>query len=478
MRNLGRPAIVLSVGLVAVICGFDMWFTPRVVAAPPQGPPASTYHLSKKVVLGGDGGWDYLFADSDTHRVFLSRGSHTMVVDAEGKVLADIPKTDGVHGIAIAPEFNRGFTSNGRANTVTIFNLATLQVTGEVKVNGENPDTIIYDPSSKRVFTFNGRTNNASAIDAKTGEVAGVIDLGGKPETAQADGAGHIYANIEDKSTIVALDSKSLRVLSTWPLAPCESPSGLAIDAANHRLFAGCHNKMMAVVDSTNGKIVATPPIGDGVDADSFDPGTGFAFASCGDGTITVVHEDSPDKFTVVDTIMTQRGARTMTVDTKSHTVYTVTSDFAPAPAATPENPRPRPQALPNTFTILIYALGAGPAASAAAPSGAATSGSSGAGGAAVTTASSTTGDQGGSLVAKGKSLFNSYGCYECHGMNGEGTDNAPDLIGTRLSGPEIAQFLQKPSADAQTKGMPNVAATSPDLQPLVAYVLTLKKAQ
>jgi DNA-binding beta-propeller fold protein YncE len=341
-----RAAILIFACSIAVV---------NHAIAAPQASGGSGYHLAKKVALGGEGRWDYLLADQATQRVFISRSTHTMVVDPDGKVLGDIPNTPGVHGIALAPEFNRGFTSNGGANTVTIFDLATLKVIGEVNVTGQNPDSILYDSASKRVFTFNGRSGDTTAIDAKTGEVAGSMPLGGKPETAQGDGAGHIYVNLEDKSQIVEFDSKALKVLNTWPIAPCDGPSGLAFDVAHNRLFAGCGNKMMAVVDSTNGKVVATLPIGQGVDANGFDPGTGFAFASCGDGTLTVAHEDSPDKYTVVDTIQTQRGARTMTVDTKTHTVYTVTAEFGPPPAATPDNPRPRPTMVPNSFTLLVF---------------------------------------------------------------------------------------------------------------------------
>ncbi len=346
-KKHGQTYVICAAMVVAFGAGVVSFAAPK-----PQG---SEYRLMKKVILGGEGGWDYLLADADTHRVFISRGTHTMVVDAGGKSLGDITNTQGVHGIALAHEFNRGFTSNGRANSITIFDLGTLQTINEVKIDGQNPDAIVYDPASKRVFTMNGRSNNATALDAKSGEVAGSVPLGGKPETAQADGEGHVFVNIEDKSQIVEFDSKSLQVLNTWSIAPCESPSGLAFDVKHKRLFAGCDNKVMAVVDATNGKVVATVPIGDGVDANGFDPGTGFAFASCGDGTLTVAHEDSADTYSVADTIKTQRGARTMTVDTGSHNVYTVTAEYGPAPAPTQENPRPRPTMVPNSFTLLIY---------------------------------------------------------------------------------------------------------------------------
>lgn len=340
----------IAFGLVFLCLASGAAFIP--LAAAPNG---SGYHPIQKITLGGEGRWDYLTVDSATHRVFISRSTHVMVVDGNGKQIGDIPNTQGVHGIAIANDLHRGFTSNGGANSVTIFDLSTLKTISEVKVTGENPDAILYDPASKRVFTFNGRTGDATVIDGKTGEVAGTIKLGGKPETGQADGAGHVYVNVEDKGQIVELDSKALKVLNTWSIAPCEEPSGLAFDVAHKRLFAGCHNKIIAVVDSTNGKVVATVPIGQGVDANAFDPETGFVFASCGDGTMTVAHEDSPDKYTVAENVRTQNGARTMALDTNSHNAYLVTAEMGPAPAATPENPRPRPVPVANTFTLLIF---------------------------------------------------------------------------------------------------------------------------
>jgi YVTN family beta-propeller protein len=221
---------------------------------------------------------------------------------------------------------------------------------------GTNPDAIIYDAASKRVFAMNGRSNNVTAIDAATGNVAGTTAVDGKPEFAVADGDGRVYVNIEDKSEMQAIDSQKLAVTATWKLAPCQEPSGLAIDTAHRRLFAGCDNKMMAVVDADSGKVIATPAIGEGVDADGFDPGTGFAFASNGQsGTLTVVHEDAPDKFSVVEDVPTQRGARTMALDPKTHEVFLVTADFGPRPAATPDNPRPRPPMVPDSFVVLVF---------------------------------------------------------------------------------------------------------------------------
>jgi YVTN family beta-propeller protein len=318
---------------------------------------ASGYHLLKKVPLGGEGGWDYLAFDSATRRLFISRGTKVVVLNVDsGTVSGEIPNTDGVHGIAFAPEFDRGFTSNGRAGTVTIFDLQSLQVIGSAKA-GMNPDAIVYDPASKRVFTMNGRSNDVTAIDAATGNVLGTIPVTGKPEFAVADGAGHLYVNIEDKSEELQIDAQNLKVTAQWPLAPCQEPSGLAMDVAHRRLFVGCHNQVMAVVDADSGKVIATPAIGDGVDANAFDPGTGFAFASNGQSaTLTVVHEDAPDKFSVLENVATQRGARTMALDPKSHEVYLVTADFAPAPPSANENPRPRIMAVPGTFVVLIYA--------------------------------------------------------------------------------------------------------------------------
>ncbi|MBI1851391.1 MAG: YncE family protein [Planctomycetes bacterium] len=317
---------------------------------------ASGYHLLHKYKLGGDGAWDYLVADATAHRVFISRSSHVMVVDSEtGAVVGDIPDTPGVHGIALAPDLGRGFTSNGRGGNVTIFDLKTLKAIGQAKV-GDNPDAILFDPASKRVFAFNGRSKDATAIDAATGEVAGTIPLGGKPEFGVADGNGRVYVNIEDKSEVVEIDSKKLAVSNRWSLAPGEEPSGLAMDVKNRRLFSGCGNEKIAVMNADNGKLITTLPIGRGVDACGFDPGTGFAFASNGgDGTLTVVHEDSPDAFTVAENVATQRGARTMTLDPTTHQVFVVTADFESPPAATKDNPRPRAAMVPGSFTLLVY---------------------------------------------------------------------------------------------------------------------------
>jgi DNA-binding beta-propeller fold protein YncE len=312
------------------------------------------YQVKQKYVLGGDGGWDYLTFDAAGKRLFISRGTHVMVVDPyKGAVVGDIPDTGGVHGIAIAQDLGKGFTSNGRENTVTVFDLKTLKQTAKIKIEGENPDAILYDPFSKRVFTFNGRSNNATVIDATNGTVVGNIPLDGKPEFGVADGKGGVFVNIEDKSEITSIDAKKAAVIKSWPLAPCEEPSGLAMDQKHRRLFAGCHNKMMAVMDADSGKVIATPAIGDGVDANGFDADKQLAFSSNGDGTLTVVHEDAPDKFTVVENAETQKSARTMALDTTNHDVYMVAAEFEPAPPPK-EGERPRRTMKPGTFTLLV----------------------------------------------------------------------------------------------------------------------------
>jgi DNA-binding beta-propeller fold protein YncE len=308
----------------------------------------------KKLEIGGDGGWDYLTMDSDGRRLYVSRATRVIVIDVDsGTVAGEIAGTNGVHGIAIASDLGRGFTSNGRDNTATIFDLKTLKKIGDVST-GKNPDAIIYDDASHRVFTFNGGSSDTTAIDAAKGEVAGTIALGGKPEFAAADGKGMVYVNIEDKSEVVAIDSKALTVKARWPLAPGEEPSGMSMDRKTRRLFVGCGNKKMIVMNADNGKVVADLPIGQGVDATAFDPSAKLAYSSNGEGTLTVVREDSPDKFTVLENATTQRGARTMAVDSKTHNVYLATAQFGPPPAPTAERPRPRPAMIPGSFVILV----------------------------------------------------------------------------------------------------------------------------
>lgn len=316
----------------------------------------SGFKVIRRMPIGGDGGWDYLTVDPDSHRIYISRGTHVMIVDeVSGKVVGDIPDTKGVHGIAVAADLGKGFTSNGGAATVTVFDLKTLKPLSEIKTTGENPDSIIYDPQTKRVFTFNGKSSNATAIDATTGKVVGTVMLAGKPEEPALDGKGNVFVNIEDKSSLQEFDAKTLAVKGTWPLAPCEGPSALAYDAGHRRLFAAC-DKVMVVVNADTGKVVASPPIGGDPDGNGFDPSTGLLFAACREGLISVLHEDSPDKYSAVANITTQFGTRTMTLDRMTHHVFTVTADFKPAGPPTADNPRPRPQPIAGSFVVLELA--------------------------------------------------------------------------------------------------------------------------
>jgi len=310
---------------------------------------ASGYHVINKLPLGGEGGWDYLTVDSAAHRLYISRGSHVMVIDTvTDKVVGDIPDTPGVHGIALATELNRGFISNGKAHRATMFDIKTLKVIEQVQT-GDNPDAILYEPAFQRVFTFNGKSKNTTVFEASSGTVLGTIDLGGKPEFATTDNKGRVFVNIEDTSEVVELDSKKLSIVKRSSLSPCEEPSGMAIDIEHHRTFSGCHNKIMAIMDVDSGKVIATAPIG----ANAYDAETGLAFSSNGDGTLTVVRETSPGKFDA-ETVPTQRSARTMAIDIKTKKIYMPVAEFTPALAPTPEVPKPRPIMIKNSFAVLV----------------------------------------------------------------------------------------------------------------------------
>lgn len=343
--------------LLAAGCAANPAMSSNPSSAAAAAPAASHYKVVRHMMVGGEGGWDYLTVDSDHHRLFLSRGTHVMVVDlGSGKVVGDIPHTDGVHGIALAPAVGRGFISNGRSNSVSIIDLANLGVVGEART-GDRPDAIVYEPFSKRVFTFNAGGKNTTAIDAATGAVAGSIDLGGKPEFAASDNAGRLYVNIEDTNEVVAIDPVALTVASRWTLTGCDEPSGLAIDRTHGRLFSGCGNKIMAISDTRAGKMLTSVPIGAGVDANAYDPATGLAFSSNGgDGTLTVVRSSGPDAYEVVENVPTARGARTMALDEKTHHLYLVTSQFGPPPAPTADRPHPRPTMVPGTFEVIEVA--------------------------------------------------------------------------------------------------------------------------
>jgi YVTN family beta-propeller protein len=280
------------------------------------------YSVIKKISIPGDGSFDYLTVDAAARRLYVSHGTQVEVVDIDAlTVVGNIPNTQGVHGVAIAPELGKGFVSNGKANTVTVFDLKTLKAIADVPT-GAKPDAIIYDPATSRVFAFNGGSNSATAIDAATGKVAGTVDLGGGPEFAAADGKGFVFNNLEDESLLLKINSRDLKVEQRWPAAPCSSPSSMAIDLANRRLFLGCRSKVMAVVDADSGKVVTTLPIGDHVDATAFDPETKLVFNSNGEGTISVIHEDSPDKYSAVETVKTAPRAKTMALDPKTHRLF------------------------------------------------------------------------------------------------------------------------------------------------------------
>jgi DNA-binding beta-propeller fold protein YncE len=315
--------------------------------APAPGP--SGYHVIKTVSIPGDEGWDYLNVDSAARRVYISHGSHVVVMNADTYAIeGDVPDTQGVHGIALAPDLGRGFVSAGRANVAVIFDMKSLATLGTVKTDA-NPDAIVYDAVTKHVFTLNGRGQNTTAINAADGTVAGTLALGGKPEFAQADGKGSIYVNIEDTNQLVQFDAQKLTETHRWPLAPCKSPSGLAIDVKNRRLFSVCDEKVMAVTNADTGAVVATPTICEGPDAAGYDPATGYVFASCGDGNLTVIHQDSPDKYTVVENVPTKRSARTMGLDLKTHAIFLPSAEFDP-----PAPGERRGKMKPGSFAIVV----------------------------------------------------------------------------------------------------------------------------
>ncbi len=305
------------------------------------------YAVLHKYPIGGEGGWDYLTVDSDSHRLYISRGTHVSVMDTRtGKIIGDIANTQGVHGIAIASKLGKGFTSNGRDNSVSVFDLKTYKETGRIKV-GQNPDAILFDKFSGRIFTFNGRSSDATAVDAATGKVLGTIPLGGKPEYPAEDGKGRLYVNVEDTNEIAEVDTKALKVLRKWSIKPGEEASGIAFDVSGHKLFSTCHNNIFAVSDTVTGKIVATPKIGNGPDAAVFDPGMKLAFSSNGqDGTLTVIK--SGGDFSVVETVETQKSARTMAIDTKTHMIYLIAADFEATTGAG------RPKMKANSAAILV----------------------------------------------------------------------------------------------------------------------------
>jgi YVTN family beta-propeller protein len=288
---------------------------------------ADRHQITKKIPIPGQGSWDYLTVDEGARRLYVSHGTQVEVLDIDsGSIVGKIANTPGVHGIAIAPELGRGFVSNGQASTVTIFDLNSLKEIAQVPT-GKKPDAIIYDSATSRVFAFNGGSNSATVIDAGTGKLAGTIDLGGGPEFAAADGSGYVFNNLEDENIVLKIDARKLTVEQRWKTAPCESPSSMALDRTNHRLFIGCRSKVMAVMNAETGQVITTLPIGDHVDATAFDPETKLIFNSNGEGTVTVIEQESADKYSVVETVKTLPRAKTMAVDPKTHQLFLSTAE-------------------------------------------------------------------------------------------------------------------------------------------------------
>ena len=341
------PGVHIRLATFALVCAVLM----SANAADAQS--GSGYRVTKTIMVGGEGSWDYLTFDIPTHRLFVSHSDRVVVINTSSdRVEAEILKLEGVHGMAIASEYGRGFISNGTSSTVSVVDMKTLKVVDTIPV-GKKPDAILFDAFSHRVFVFNGQSNTVSVIDAKGGTVISTLELGGKPEFSVTDGKGRIFVNLEDKSEVVGLDASTLKIVARWRLTGGEEPTGLAIDVEHHRLFAVCKNKLMFVLDSDTGTIVATLPIGARVDGCAFDPGAGLVFTSNGEGTMTVVREESPMRFSVVDTIATRPGAKTITLDPVTHTLYLPTAAFGPTPAPTADAPAPKAPIVPNTFVVL-----------------------------------------------------------------------------------------------------------------------------
>ncbi|HLW25060.1 MAG TPA: YncE family protein [Steroidobacteraceae bacterium] len=309
------------------------------------------YTVAEHWALGGEGGWDYPSVDSHAHRLYLSRATHVLIVDtATGKGVADIADTPGVHGIAVAADVGRGFISEGKANAVKVFELASGKVLADIAVGGK-PDAIVYDAKTHRVVAFNGHDDSASVIDARSNRVLRTLPLGGAPEAAGDDGAGHVFVNLEDKNQLVAIDAETPAVTAHWDLPGCEGPTGFALDAAHHRAFSSCANAVMAILDTTSGRSLATLPIGKGTDGAEFDPALQNAYSANGEGTITIVHESDPDHFAVLETLPTARGARTIALDPATHRLYLPTAKFGTLPAGSKEK---HPPILPDTFEVLV----------------------------------------------------------------------------------------------------------------------------
>lgn len=300
--------------------------------------------------LGGEGSWDFLTLDADARRLYVTRGDHVMVIDADsGKLLADITGANHSHGVALVPALKRGYISNGHGDSVSVFDFDSLKITSEIPVGGKDPDVILYDPATRHVFAFNGHSNNVSVIDPAQNKVIAMMASPGRPEFAVSDGAGRIYFNLEDKATLARVDAATHTVLDNWPLRPCEGPTGLAMDVAHQRLFSVCANRKMIVVDAKDGHIVATLPIGDGPDAAAFDAELGLVYSANADGTLTVIHQDDADHYHVVANVTTPKRARTMALDPKTHRIYLAAADFASTAASDA-----KPAMVKDSFKIVV----------------------------------------------------------------------------------------------------------------------------
>ncbi len=313
------------------------------------------YHVVSTIKVGGEGGWDYVEPDPVSRRVFVTHEDHVVVINMDTlKIVGDIPDSPGMGGVALSRELNRGFTANGDEDTVGVFALDTLKPLGKWHATGKNPNQIAYEPVTKRVFSFNSDGRNVTVFDARSGAVLATINVDGRTEFFAVDGKGMIYDSLLDKSTVIAIDARAMKVVATYPLAPYTGPTGLAMDTETRRLFVPTRDKNLLVLDADSGRIIAHLPIGTGTDAVKFDPGLKLVFASAGDGTLTVIHEDSKDTFSLIGTARTEPGARTMAVDTKTHRLFLPTGDYGPPPPATPENPHPWKPVIPGTFRVLV----------------------------------------------------------------------------------------------------------------------------
>lgn len=343
-----KPAVTA----IAALALLQVALVPSVHASTPNN-----YEIVSRYPVTGVEGWDYIAIDSKRDHLFISRADHVQVIDAKsGKLLGSIADTAGVHGIAFAQDLHLGFTSNGHSDTVTVFDLDSLKTIDTIKTTGAAPDAILYHAASKRLYSFNGHGANVTVIDAVTRKVIDTIAVAGRPEFAVSDSHGQIFFNVEDKGEIAVIDAQSSKIVKRWSIAPCEEPSGLALDDKHHRLFSVCSNKKMMVVDALSGKVITSVEIGEGPDAAAFDPDSGLVFVSNGSGTLTVVHQDTPDHYTVKANVPTQKGAKTLALNPENHLVYLVSAKFGATPAASTEIPHPRPAVLPDTFNVLVAA--------------------------------------------------------------------------------------------------------------------------